>query len=79
MVGTTPVNIQIGSQDYAGSPVRWKPAIKFTPSTDRKIDVRSTGELHCWRVEAIDTGNNVGTGNWNLSGMAMEVELDGVR
>jgi hypothetical protein len=66
--GTQPITIQIGSQDRAGGPVRWKPAKTFTPGTDRKIDVRTTGELHAWRI------SSVGFGNWSMSGMTLEFE-----
>jgi len=64
--GTEPLEIQFGSQDYPGAAVRWKPPITFNPATDRKIDVRTTGELHCWSFRSI------GKGNWQFSGMDIE-------
>ena len=73
MEGTEPVQIQFGSHDYAGSPVRWKPVVIFNPSIDRKIDVRTTGELHAWRVQSL------GEGNWSMSGMDIEYALAGER
>jgi len=76
--GSTPVMIEFGSQDYAGSPIRWKPATEFTPGADRKIDVRTTGELHCWRVISKDVGSN-GVGNWRMSGMDISFVIDGER
>jgi len=71
--GTQELSIQFGSQDHAGSPVRWKPAVLFNPATDRKIDVRSTGELHCWRFDS------VGKNTWTMSGMDIEFERSGKR
>lgn len=71
--GSQAIQIEIGSQDYAGAPVRWKPAVTFTPGVDRKVDIRTTGELHCWRF------SSEGTGPWLLSGMEIEYELGGFR
>ena len=67
------MSIQFGSQDYPGAPVRWKPAVVFNPSTDRKIDIRTTGELHAWRFQSI------GKIAWKLSGFTIEFERAGVR
>lgn len=71
--GTEPVEIQIGSQDKAGGAVRWQLPKTFTPGQDRKLDVRTTGKLHTWRIKSI------GTGHWRLSGMDIEYQLSGVR
>jgi len=79
MEGSTPVKIEIGSQDYAFGPVRWKPAVIFNPEQDRKIDLRSTGSLHCFRFTSIDTGTPIGSGNWYLSGLDFSYELAGRR
>ena len=73
MTGTQPVSIQFGSQDYAGSPVRWQPPVTFTPGVDRKIDFRTTGELHCWRIDSI------GKGSYAISGMDVEFTRAGER
>jgi hypothetical protein len=73
MDGSDPVEISIGSQKYAGGPITWEPAVIFDPSTDRKIDVRSTGALHCYRVSSI------GSGKVSFTGMNVEYELDGRR
>jgi hypothetical protein len=73
MQGTQPVEIQFGSQDFAGSPIRWQPAITFTPGVDRKVDFRTTGELHCYRIDS------VGTGNYAISGMDIEFVRNGER
>ena len=62
--GKTDMYIQVGSQDRPGAPIRWKPAIKFNPEFDRKVDIRTTGELHCFRFFA----NSV-VSSFNLSGM----------
>ena len=71
--GTEPVRISLGAQPYAGAPVQWKGFVDFNPSLDRKIDIRVTGALICWKVES------VGTGYWRLTGMDIEYELSGVR
>ncbi len=71
--GTEPVRIQMGSQDRAGAPVRWKPPLTFNPGQDRKLDVRTTGELHAWAIESI------GKGNWIMSGMDIEYTPNGAR
>lgn len=73
MEGTEPVQIQVGGQEYAGGPIRWKPSVTFTPGQDRKIDVRSTGKLHAWRVKSSQPGN------WAFSGMDIEYVVDGRR
>lgn len=73
MEGTQPVQIELGSQRYAGGPIQWKPAVTFTPGMDRKVDVRSTGELHAWRVSSTSPGN------WTFSGVDIEYQVDGVR
>jgi hypothetical protein len=65
--------IQFGSQDYAGAPVRWKPALPFNPANQRKVDLRTTGELHCWRITS--DGNN----RFEMSGMDIEYVVNGVR
>lgn len=48
------VLIQIGSQQVPGGPVSWKPAIEFDPNTQRKVDMRTTGILHAYRITAND-------------------------
>jgi hypothetical protein len=71
--GTQPLTIQFGSHDKAGGAIRWKPAVLFTPGVDRKIDIRTTGELHAWRFQS------EGFGNWNLSGFTVEYEAGAKR
>jgi hypothetical protein len=71
--GAGSLNISVGSQDYAGAPIRWSPPSEFTPGVDRKIDVRTTGELHCWRMESI------GTISFDFSGMDIEYAKNGQR
>jgi len=73
MTGTQDVGFQVGSQDHAGAPVRWSPIHIFNPATDRKIDIRTTGELHAWRITSI------GTGRWSISGLGIEYALSGER
>lgn len=71
--GNTPMIFQFGSQDFAGSAVRWKPQVMFNPQTQRKIDIRTTGELHCWRAMTM------GSGGFEMSGMEIEYEEAGKR
>lgn len=71
--GTQELQIQVGSQDKAGGAVRWKASQAFRPGVDRKIDVRTTGELHCWRITAEDSGS------WEFSGMTVEYVPAGKR
>lgn len=46
------LSIEVGSQQMAGGPVTWKPMQNFNVGFDRKIDIRTTGELHAIRVSA---------------------------
>jgi hypothetical protein len=73
MQGAGTVLIEIGSHDYVNSGVRWKPAILFNIGTDRKIDVRSTGELHAYRL------TSVGDNSFTFNGLTFEYEDNGVR
>ncbi|QVJ07751.1 hypothetical protein S1R3Y_000043 [Vibrio phage vB_ValP_VA-RY-3] len=54
ITGVAKVMIQIGSQSRPGGPTSWKRAVEFDPNRDRKVDVRSTGELHCFRIYSDD-------------------------
>lgn len=71
--GTSEVEIEFGSQKVAGGPVSWKAPVTFRPGVDRKIDIRSTGQLHSWRISS-----NI-QGNWAFSGMDLEYEDAGKR
>lgn len=48
------VLIQVGSQPSPGAPVTWKPAVEFDPNTQRKVDMRTTGVLHAYRITVKD-------------------------
>jgi hypothetical protein len=51
--GTAPLQIRVGSQQQAGGPVKWAGDYRpFLPSRDRKIDVRTTGELHAYEIKS---------------------------
>jgi hypothetical protein len=67
------VRIQLGSMDEAGGTIRWKPYDTYTPLTQRKVERRTTGKLHCFRIES------VGSEKFDYSGMDIEYELDGLR
>jgi hypothetical protein len=53
--------------------VTWEGPYSFDPSTDYKIDVRSTGRLHSYRITS---SNNVA---WAVSGIGFEIEPAGKR
>ena len=74
MEGTVNVRVRLGSQRHANAPIEWKPYVSFNPSTDRKVDIRSTGELHAFRFEA-----ETDEGEWSVSGMDVEYVIDGAR
>jgi hypothetical protein len=72
--GKTPVKVHVGSHHYAGDAARWAgPKRDFSPATERKVDVRTTGELHSWRVEGPTNGN------FNISGVDIEWQPAGGR
>lgn len=73
MQGSGTVLIEIGSHDFANSAVRWKPGVLFNIGVDRKIDVRTTGELHAYRLTSV--GNNT----FFFNGLTFEYENNGVR
>ncbi len=70
---TGPVLIQLGSQDYVGGPVRWKPSVEFWPSTQRKVDIRTTGKLLAYKVSSI------GNIPFTLTGLDIEYVTNGRR
>jgi hypothetical protein len=72
--GSSEVEVRFGSQQYAGGQVRWAGGWKtFRPSVDRKIDIRTTGELHAYEIRA------KGTGFFKLTGMDVEFSMAGAR
>jgi len=73
--GTVDIKVTVGSQDHAGSAIRWKAPIIFNPSTDRRVPMRTTGELHCFRYEIVDAQG----GDWAISGMDVKYTLSGER
>lgn len=72
--GTSTVQMRFGSQRRPGDTVRWaSDFIDFRPGVDRKIDIRTTGELHAYEVRM------KGEGYFNLTGMDMEFSMAGSR
>lgn len=72
--GTGTVKIRFGSQQYAGGPVRWaSDYLDFRPNEQRKLDIRTTGELHAYEIKAED--NNF----FDLTGMDIEYSMAGQR
>lgn len=74
IAGAGKVFIQMGSQSYVGDAVRWEQAVEFNPQTDRQVDVRTTGALHCFRVYTEESSDP-----WELSGMDIEYVTAGKR
>lgn len=72
--GPGKVFVQIGSQDRPGSPIRWKDPVEYDPSIHRKIDTRTTGELHCFKVYSESS-----SAHWELSGIDIEYAEAGTR
>jgi len=68
------IRVRIGSQDYPSAPIRWKPSVNFYPDLDRKISMRTTGELHCFRFYTESQQSN-----WSLAGMDIEYVDAGLR
>lgn len=58
------VKIQVGSQKSPGGTITWKQPVEFDPNTQRKVDVRTTGVLHAYRI----TVDNVKT-DFTISGI----------
>lgn len=71
--GSGPFRITVGSQDYPGAPVRWRPSVQFDPEQQRKVEVRTTGALHAWRIEGIEDNA------FSLSGFDIEYSNTGAR
>ena len=74
VTGASKVRVQVGSQMAPGGPVQWKPFVDFSPSDSRKIDIRSTGLLHAYRIMATDV-----TANFILTGLDFEYTEAGAR
>lgn len=71
--GVGDIQITLGSQDYPNAPIRWKTPVTFKPGKQRKIDVRTTGALHAFKVES------VGAGQFTMSGIDFEYAPAGRR
>jgi hypothetical protein len=72
--GTAPIQVRVGSQQQAGGPIKWAGDYRtFVPGKDRKIDVRTTGEVHCYEVKS------EGGSFFNMTGMDIEYVPAGVR
>ena len=71
--GTAKLEFRFGSQQQAGGPVSWAGGFReFHPGKDRKIDVRTTGELHAYEVRSLE-------GTFMLTGMDIEFQMAGGR
>ena len=54
--------LQIGAHQYANGPVVWSSERVFKPGSQRKIDLRVTGEALAWRVKSIKDNRFVFSG-----------------
>jgi hypothetical protein len=71
--GTSKLEFRFGSQQHAGGPVTWVGGFReFQPGKDRKIDVRTTGELHAYEVRSLE-------GSFMLTGMDIDFKMAGGR
>ena len=70
---TGSVLITFGSQEFLGASIIWDNAQLFTPSTDRKIEPRTTGMLHSWKIETYQGSQ------FSYSGMDIEFTINGQR
>ena len=70
---TGSVRITFGSQYALGAPVRWGEPQLFTPNNDRKIEPRTTGMLHSWKIETYQGSQ------FSYSGMDIEFTVNGQR
>lgn len=71
--GVGKVNFQVGSQMYPGAPVLWKPVQVFDINNERKIDIRTTGLYHAFRI------SSDGSSSYSISGLAIEYIDGGTR
>jgi hypothetical protein len=67
------VLIRMGASLNPNAGIHWKQAQIFNPSTMRKLDIRTTGPFHSWRIESI------GNTPFSLSGMDIVYETNGER
>jgi hypothetical protein len=72
--GTSDVEIRFGSQQHAGGEILWAGDYRvFKPGVDRKIDIRTTGELHAYEIRSR------GKDHFDLTGMDIEYAVAGTR
>jgi len=72
--GSSPLQIRVGSAQRAGGPIRWAGDFRtFMPGVDRKIDVRTTGEVHAFEIKSS------GMTFFDLTGMDIEYSMAGGR
>ncbi|RKZ46091.1 MAG: hypothetical protein DRQ58_09275 [Gammaproteobacteria bacterium] len=73
MSGSATVQIRVGGQDFVGGPISWDDPVDFTPNIDRKVDVRATGALLCYRI------SYTGRETWRITGMELDIVERGDR
>jgi len=73
MIGSGTVNFYVGTHMRASDPVTYKSPVFFTPGTDRKVDVNTTGAYLAIKIES---NSNIA---WSISGFDVEYELTAKR
>lgn len=71
--GTGTVVMEFGDQEFPNAPIRWRERKQIDVETQRKVDFRSTGRLHAYRI----TGST--KDNWRFTGMTIEYTEAGLR
>lgn len=74
ITGGGTVNFYVGSQENADGTVAWKGPYPFIVGSDYKIDVRVTGRLLAYRIEASEKLTD-----FRLSGITWDVDRVGLR
>ena len=66
--GSGTVKIYVGTSNTPTEGVLWKPSVVYNIDTDHKVDLRASGRYLALRIES-----NTATGNWNLTGLDLDI------
>lgn len=69
ITGTSPVQVQVGSQDVPQGSVTWGPVQTYNPLVDTWLDVMAVGKLLAYRVE------HTGSDQWKMEGVDFQIEV----
>jgi len=67
------VRVMVGTQTHLGAKIQWGTKLHYDPNNKRKLDLRSTGRYHSWRIESRCDHP------FKLKGMTIEYVTRGVR